>query len=200
MLRQEGIRLPARALSTEAGWRRLIEKSYQLRHIKLTVESYAKSFSALSESIKSIERELQERGKGDERVERLRTIPNVGMISSLTFIAAMDDVQRFSSSRKVVSYSGLAPRVDASGERVVYGPISREGRAELRAVWVQVAHRMAHDRRAAARPLRKWFNRLAGRRGKKTATVALARKLLTIAYQMLKEGRDYDVARIGAAP
>lgn len=199
MLRQEGVRLPARALSSEVGWGRVMEREYRLEHIRPMIESYVRSFKSLSESIKALDRELREREKGDARVERLKTIPNVGRISSLTFAAAVDDVHRFSSSRKVVSYSGLSPTVDASGERVVYGPISREGRSELRAVWVEVAHRVAHDRSAAARPLRKWFERVARRRGKKTATVALARKLLTIAYQMLKEGKDYDRARIGAA-
>jgi len=199
MLRQEGIRLPMRALSSQVGWDRLLKRKYCLEHIRPAIESYARSFTALSESIKELDRQLQEREKSDERVERLKTIPNVGSISSLTLVAALDDVHRFSSSRKVVSYSGLAPTVNASGERVVYGPISREGRSEIRAVWVQVAHRMAHDRRAEARPLRRWFNRVARRRGKKTATVALARKILTIAYQMLKEGEGYNAARIGAA-
>jgi len=199
MLRQEGIRLPMRALSSRVGWDRLLGRRYRLTHIRPTIESYARSFAALSESIKELDCQLRERERNDERIERLKTIPNVGSISSLTLVAAVDDVHRFSSSRKIVSYSGLAPTVNASGERVVYGPISREGRSELRAVWVQVAHRMAHDRSAAARPLRRWFNRVALRRGKKTATVALARKLLTIAYQMLKEGEDYKPARIGAA-
>jgi transposase len=199
MLRQEGIRLPMRALSSQIGWDRLLKRKYCLEHIRPMIESYARSFTALSESIKELDHQLQEREKSDERVERLKTIPNVGSISSLTLVAALDDVHRFSSSRKVVSYSGLAPTVDASGERVVYGPISREGRSEIRAAWVQVAHRMAYDRRVEARPLRKWFNRVARRRGKKTATVALARKILTIAYQMLKEGESYNAARIGAA-
>jgi hypothetical protein len=44
-----------------------------------------------------------------------------------------------------VDYSGLAPTVGASGERTEYGAIIREGRAELRGVWVQIAHLVAID-------------------------------------------------------
>jgi len=46
------------------------------------------------------------------------------------------------------------------------------------------------------RPLRTWFNKVARRRGKKTATVALARRLLVIAYHVLRNETDYDAARL----
>ena len=114
----------------------------------------------------------------------------------MTFLAAVDDVHRFRSSRKLVGYSGLAPTVRSSGERTQYGSISREGRRELRAVWVQIAHLVAIDKTRATRPLRTWFNKVAKRRGKKTATVALARRLLVIAYHLLREETEYDAARL----
>jgi transposase len=52
-------------------------------------------------------------------------MPKVGRIASLTFLAAVDDVKRFSSSRRLVGYSGLAPMVRQSGERTEYGAIGR---------------------------------------------------------------------------
>ena len=66
--------------------------------------------------------------------------------------------KRFSSSRKLVGYSGLAPTVRSSGERTEYGAISREGHSELRAVWVQIAQLVAMDTTKATAPLRKWFS------------------------------------------
>ena len=95
-----------------------------------------------------------------------------------------------------MGYSGLAPTVRSSGERAVYGSISREGRRELRAVWVQIAHLVAIDTSRASRSLRTWFNKVARRRGKKTATVALARRLLVIAYHIVREEAVYDAARL----
>ena len=199
VLRQEGIRLRARALGAVVGWDRLIMRRYRHRHLQPILRSYYVSFQALSESLKDLWAELAHYERQDPRAARLQTMPGVGRIAALTFLAAADDIQRFSSSRKLVSYSGLCPRVRCSGERTEYGPISREGRSELRAVWVQVAHRVAHDERLEAGPLREWFWRVAGRRGKKTATVALTRKLLSIAYHLLKYEQDYDSARLRRA-
>jgi len=196
MLRQEGIRLPARALSSFAGWKRLLAHGFEQGHLPVVVASYYDTFVAMTRSIREIEEQLAEREANDSRVAKLQTIPRVGRIASLTFLAAVDDVHRFSSSRKLIGYSGLAPTVRSSGERTQYGSISREGRRELRAVWVQIAHLVAIDRKRQTQPLRTWFNKVAKRRGRKTATVALARRLLVIAYHVLKEEQEYDVARL----
>jgi transposase len=196
LLRQEGTRLPSHALMSRVGWRRLLEQGFEQEHLATIVAAYAETFGQLTQSIQALERELAEREKRDARVARLQTMPGVGRIASLTFLAAVDDVNRFNSSRKLVGYSGLAPTVRASGERIEYGAISREGRKELRAVWVQIAHLVAIDTKPATAPLRRWFQRVALRRGKKTATVALARRLLVIAYQLLRQGADYNVARL----
>jgi transposase len=196
LLRQEGLRLPSHALMSLVGWRRLLEAGFEQEHLAVIVAAYFETFGRLNQSIQALDRELAEREQRDARAARLQTIPRVGRISSLTFLAAVDDVKRFGSSRKLVGYSGLAPTVRASGERIEYGAISREGRKELRAVWVQIAHLVAIDSKRATAPLRRWFHRVALRRGKKTATVALARRLLVIAYQMLRHGVEYDVRRL----
>jgi transposase len=199
MLRQEGVRLPARALHTFKGWAAVRANSYKSTHLPLVLEAYARSFKELTRSIQALDKELKVRAQGDARVALLRTMPLVGLIGALTLVAAVDDVERFSSGRKLVRYSGLTPTVRQSGERTAYGPICREGRRELRAVWVQIAHLVANDRSLASGRLRAWFWRVAKRRGKKTAVVALARKLLAIAYQMLKTGETFDAKRIGRA-
>lgn len=196
MLRQEGMRLPARALSSKVGWQRLFHQGFEHDHLLTIVNAYYESFVALSASIRQLDAELVERERQDPRAARLQTMPKVGRIASLTFLAAVDDVARFSSSRKLVGYSGLAPTVRSSGERTEYGSISREGRRELRAVWVQIAHLVAIDRSRNSAPLRTWLHRVARKRGKKTALVALARRLLVIAYQLLRQETAYDASRL----
>jgi transposase len=192
MLRQEGIRLPARSLSTFKGWQRLLgHAGYECKHIAPMLSAYYESFVSLSRSIQAMDKELAQREQTDERAARLQTMPKVGRIASLTFLAAVDDVKRFSSSRKLVRYSGLCPTVRSSGERTEYGSISREGRSDLRAVWIQIAHLVAADRSRATARLRRWYQKVLRQRGKKTAVVALARKLLTIAYRLLYDETDY---------
>lgn len=196
LLRQEGLRLPSHALMSLVGWQRLLQQGFQQEHLAVIVAAYFETFQKLTQSIQTLERALAEREKQDARVARLQTMPKVGRIAALTLLAAVDDVNRFSSSRKLVGYSGLAPTVRSSGERTEYGAISREGRKELRVVWVQIAHLVAMDGGKETTPLRRWFRRVASRRGKKTAIVALARRLLQIAYQLLRCGRDFDVSRL----
>jgi transposase len=196
LLRQEGTRLEARALMTFVGWQRLLAQEFRLRHLKPVLAAYFESFQALTHSIQALDKQLAERERQDSRSARLKTIPKVGRIAALTFLAAVDQVERFSTSRKLIGYSGLAPTVRSSGTRTTYGSISRAGRAELRAVWVQIAHLVAADTSKATVPLRRWYSRVAYHRGKKTAIVALARKLLTIAYRLLRDETVYDAARL----
>lgn len=196
MVRQEGIRLPVRALASQVGWKRLLSQGFEQPHLTVVVSAYFDSFKALTASIAQLDHELAERERQDTRAARLRTMPRVGRIGALTFLAAVDDVHRFDSSRKLVGYSGLAPTVRSSGERTEYGSISRVGRSELRSVWVQIAHLVAIDTGKSTAPLRSWFAKIARRRGRKTAIVALARRLLVIAYTLLKEQTVYDAARL----
>jgi transposase len=196
MLRQEGIVLPARGLNTYVAWKRLLARGYQADHLLVILTTYFESFKSLTASLHDIDRALAECERRDPRNARLQTMPKVGRIASLTLLAAVDDVHRFASSRKLVGYSGLAPTVRSSGERTQYGSISREGRSELRAVWVQIAHLVACDTQRSSAPLRRWFNQVARRRGKRTAVVARARRLLVIAYHLLREQTVYDPDRL----
>jgi transposase len=191
MLRQEGIALPARPLNSFVSWQRLLARSFSAAHLKPILQSYYESFVALTRSIQQLDRQLAQRERSDGRAARLQTMPKVGRIASLTFLAAVDQVARFETSRKLVSYSGLCPTVRSSGERTEYGSISREGRSELRAVWVQIAHLVAADQSRSTARLRRWYRKVASHRGKKTAIVALARKLLSIAYRLLRDGTVY---------
>ena len=190
MLRQEGIRLAS--LTTFKVWENLLaHEGYDCDHIPVVLMAYYESFVALTRSIQALDKCLSERECNDSRAERLKTMPKVGRIASLSFLAAVDDVQRFGSSRKLVRYSGLCPTVRSSGERTEYGSINREGRSELRAVWIQIAHLVAIDRSRDTARLRRWYSKVAKCRGRKTALVALARKLLTIAYRLLYDETDY---------
>ncbi|MCX7803692.1 MAG: IS110 family transposase [Planctomycetota bacterium] len=198
-LRQEGIILPARALNTHKGWEALRERTYKHAHLATVVEVYYANFVALTKGIKALEEKLKERAAKDPRVELLKGMPCVGMIGALTLIAGIDEVERFPSGREVVRYAGLAPGVRQSGGRTVYGPIDREGRSEIRAVWVQIAHLVANDTSRATGRLRAWYWRVAKRRGKKVAVVALARKQIRIAYQILKTGEPFDPKKVSRA-
>ncbi len=160
------------------------------------VTAYQATVTATTVALAALDRQLTQRAQRDPRVARLETMPGVGQVSAQTLVAAVDTIDRFATAKKLVAYAGLAPSVWASGEQVEYGRITKQGRSEIRAVWVQAAHAALAVKGAAAAPLQRWWARVARRRGKKTAVVALARKLLTIAFHLLHEGTTYDVRRL----
>jgi len=110
--------------------------------------------------------------------------------TAVGILAAIGDISRFSSPRKLVSYFGLNPIVHQSAEHCYTGRISKRGRTHARWLLVEAAH-------CAVRcpgPLRAFFLRLKSRKGTNVAVVAAARKLTVIIYHMLTKGEAYYAA------
>jgi hypothetical protein len=107
-------------------------------------------------------------------------------------LAAVGDINRFSSPQKLVSYFGLNPRVRQSGLGAAHhGRISKAGRSHARAMLVEAAW-------AAAKtpgPLHAFFVRIRAKRGHQVAAVALARKLTVLCWHLLSKQTDYRWAR-----
>jgi transposase len=125
-------------------------------------------------------------------VRRLMTIPGVDLVTAASFIAAVGDISRFPTSRHLVGYLGLDPRVRQSGDAPArHGRISKEGSSSARHVLVEAAWVAAR----APGPLRAFAERIRARRGSNVAAVAVARKLAVLAWHMLSQGEDYAFAR-----
>jgi transposase len=136
----------------------------------------------------------------DDRLELLESIPGIGLLTSRVLLGALDEAQRFDDRKAVAKYGALTPTIYQSGSVTHLGRINRDGRHEVRRVLLQCAHTVARRKSFESRPLRQFFERLMKRRGKKIAIVALARKLLTIAYGVLKNQAHYDPARLVPYP
>ena len=108
----------------------------------------------------------------------------------------MDNAERFENRKAVAKYGALTPRIYQSGEVVQLGRINRDGRHEVRRVLLQCAHLLTRMKSPASKPLRRFYERIEKRQGKKKALVALARKLLTVAYGVLKSESAYDPAKL----
>jgi len=116
-----------------------------------------------------------------DQVPYLLQLPGFGLITTMTLLAAIGDITRFESARKLVGYSGLGAGVHASGQTHHSGRITKQGRAELRwalveAAWVAVTTH-AHWKRE--------FERLSRRMSPKKAIVAVAHKLLVVVWHVL---------------
>jgi transposase len=127
----------------------------------------------------------------DAVAQRFCTAPGIGPITALTFEAVVDDVARFGRAKEVRAYVGLVPREHSSGEQRLRGHITKAGHARLRTLLVEAAWSILRYDHDATRSLRAWALRIAARRGKRIAAVALARKLAGILYAMWRDGSKF---------
>ena len=125
--------------------------------------------------------------KDDHHIQRLRTHPGIGLLTSLCLLHTLQPVSRFRNQRKVVAYAGFDPIVRSSADRAIYLGISKAGSRLLRYLLVEAVHTaIRYDE-----DLKRFYKRLAERRGRPKAKVAAARKLLIRAYIMMRDEIDY---------
>ena len=141
--------------------------------------------------IEATTREIEERAKADDRVDVLTQIRGVGRYTAMLIIAEIGDITRFPTARHVCSWAGLAPSVRSSDGKARLGHITRQGSPALRWALVEAAQKIT----TGSGPLRDKFERIAKRRGRKIAKVAVAREILTLSYYGLRDGEIRCLAR-----
>ena len=125
--------------------------------------------------------------KDDVSLQRLRTHPGIGLLTSLCLLHTLQPVNRFRNARKVAAYAGFDPVERSSAERQHFLGISKAGSRLLRYLLVEAVHTaVRYDE-----DLKRFYKRLAERRGRPKAKVATARKLLIRAYIMMRDEIDY---------
>jgi transposase len=196
LLRQEGIRVPSGAALSFPKRVRSLQLSKELAD---AVEPLLCTHEQLCQQIKCIDAKVEQATKNDERVQRLTTVPSVGAVTAVTFIARVDDSTRFSSASKLCSYLGLVPREYSSGEKQQRGHITKAGDSRLRSLLVECAWGILRRANPQTQALSEWALRIAARRGKRIAAVALARKLAGILFAMTQHARDYEPERLRRA-
>src|SRR5215468_8557130 len=140
------------------------------------------AIDGLTPVIDRIDGELHQHARSDPRVKALRTLPGVGEFTALVMVAEIGDISRFGSARKLASWAGLTPAVRGSDLKIRHGNISKQGSVWLRWVLNQAAQTAKRSPEFATA-----YSSIAKRRGKKIATIAISRKLLTRAWHLLAE-------------
>jgi len=143
-----------------------------------------------------LEKKLRDLVKDDPECRLLMTMPGVGAVVALTYKSAIDDPTRFQSSKDVGPWVGLTPSRDQSGERDVQGHITKAGDAGLRAALYQAATVMLN--RGKPNWLTAWAWTVAKTRGKKRATVGLARRIGVVLHRMWRDGTEFCFKRAEA--
>jgi transposase len=122
-----------------------------------------------------------------EGMTYLMQLPGFGVITAMTVLAAIGEIQRFGSAKNLASYSGLTGGLDQSGTKLVQKGITKEGRKELRWALVEVAQRaVKSDPRWTCK-----FQELHKRMHRNQAIVAVARQLLELVWYVLTRRQPY---------
>ncbi len=130
----------------------------------------------------------------------LQSMPMIGPVTALGFVAGLDDIARFPSAPHVAAYLGLVPSEYSSGERQQRGHITKRGDTRTRWLLVEAAWRIMRSKNPALVPLQHWTAQIIARRGRRVAIVALARRLATLFYAMWRTNTPYHAARLHQAP
>jgi transposase len=157
-----------------------------------TVDACLRQIDFLAAEIELVDVEIAKQVLASEDIRRLMTLPGVSGVTATAMLAAIGDVSRFPTAEHLVGYLGLSPRVQQSGsEPAKHGRISKQGPGPVRGLLVEAAWHAART----TGPLRAFHQRVAARRGANIATVAVARKLVVIAFHMLRRGEEYAFGR-----
>jgi transposase len=127
---------------------------------------------------------------------KLATIRGVGPVTIDVVVSELGDVSRFKSSKAVTAYAGLVPAVRQSAGKGADLKITKEGSPLLRWALVEASWRVVRQSAAWTRI----YERIKKRAGGKKAIVAVARRLLTVMYAMLRDGTNYDLLKVGEPP
>jgi transposase len=142
----------------------------------------------LNPTIAELTQAVEHEAEKCPQAQRLRTHPGVGSLTALAFVLIIGKAERFSCGKQVASYLGLVPLEESSGNRRRLGHITKQGSSMLRFLLVEAAQ-------VTVRSDPQWRSRyfhLMMRRGRKTAKLAMARRLAVSLYWMWRKGWEYE--------
>jgi len=145
----------------------------------------------LNPTIAELSQAIEHEAEKCPEARRLMTHPGVGALTALAFVLIIGNAERFQCGKQLASYLGLVPLEKSSGNRRRLGHITKQGSSMMRFLLVEAAQ-------VTVRSLSEWrsqYFHLMMRRGRKTAKVAMARRLAICLYWMWREARDYEQQR-----
>jgi transposase len=196
VLAKQGLHIPVSDLFGLGG-RELLAKAPLDGPYRARVDALCRLISAVDFEIDAVAGPLRARLAGHAGYRVIQTIPGVGPVLAAVFVAELGEIDRFAGAAQVASWAGLTPRHRESDLVVHRGRVTKQGSVLVRWAAVEAAHSVPHS----AGWLVSRRSTIAERRGRNIATVAVARKLLTLVYYGLRDGhiRALSAARKAAA-
>ncbi|MFN3239279.1 MAG: IS110 family transposase [Pseudomonadales bacterium] len=151
----------------------------------------------LKTRINALDAQLKVYANSHPVIERLMTIPGIGVTTATALFGSVPDIHQFKRARQFSSWLGLTPREFSSGNTRTLGRISKRGDKYLRMLLIHGARAAllgAHRKRSNGKEvsrLQQWATDIQQQKHHNIATVALANKMARIVWAMWTKGEDY---------
>jgi len=160
--------------------------------VRLLLNDMLDQWHALDTRITALDDEFADMARNDPAARRLATIPGIGVLNATALVAAIGDGFTFSRGRDLSAWLGLVPRQASTGGKAKLLGITKRGSKYLRKLIIQGARAALPSLSRTATPLGSWLRGLLSRAHGNTVVVALASKLVRIAWALLRHRTDFD--------
>jgi len=187
VLNSEGVKFKKETLGTEKGLKAVFSYHWD-EVVQIELEVLADQIRHLKDSVKKLDEQISDKGKGLKGHDNLVSIKGIGSNSATILMSVIGDINDFATPAKLASYFGIVPIVRDSNETVHHGRITKHGSKLARTTLVQCT--LAAKRFSPY--LRKYYERIKSHRGSGKAIIATARKLLNIIFDTLKNNWVFE--------
>lgn len=153
------------------------------------LDGYLRTLAHLTGEIELVTKTIKQAVRQDPRGDLLATIPGIGELTANLLLNEIGDITRFATAERLCGYGAIVPRIRQSANHVRYGHISKEGNRYIRWALIEAAQK-APSKDAG---LKRFYLRIACRRGPQKARVAVARKLLIAVWHVLTYDEPYEL-------
>jgi len=174
--------------------RALLRERFELLppHTAYASQQLLRQVEGLGRQVRAFEQRIEATFKPTPAIQRLLTLPGVGLTLAVVITLEVGDVARFASAEKLAAYAGTTPRVHASGGKTRFGPSRPDVNRYLKWAFVEAANAIClHRGRAGHRHVSRLYERVARRKGHAKAIGAVARHLAEATYWMLSKQEAY---------
>jgi transposase len=187
-LTRNGIALSRSAFASSVSRARLAKRDDLASADHVILQSVLRQIEDLDGEVAVLETEIIRVGKTLAGLKRLLQLHGMNLVSAISLLAEIGDIQQFETSKQLTAYAGLATSTRQSNETTRHGKITKQGRKRLRTVAIRAVLSMVNR---TDTPLMDFYHKKKGEKGSGKAICATARKLLTIIFVMLKKDLDY---------
>ena len=191
-------------IMSETKIRPIIEESQKLpEEIKELLKTLLRNAARFTIEIKQIDKAIEQGIQGNETAERLLEVPGLRPQCVCRLLTTIGDINRFEGPKNLAAYYGLVPRSHTTGHNEQMGKITKHGDRLMRSLLVQGAHAVLILHKKGRLPqsaLKKWIDKkLSSSMPCSKLSIALAAKLLRIAFALLKYKKRFDIRKAAVA-